>query len=399
MKKQVVISFAILLFLAVSTVAVVLYGRGYRFVFNQGKPKLSGTGLLVATSLPDGAQVFINGHLTTATDNTINLPSGEYAVKIFKEGYFPWEKRIKIQEEVVAKADATLFPTAPKLESITASGIQNPVADPSETKIAFTTASQSARKNGAYILDMSSRPILTLQSASTQIADDTIDTLSHAMLSWSPDGQQLLGTIQKEQTPTTYLLSSTTFNQTPQDVTATLSTLRAQWDLEKEEKDKARIDTLRTNLRVLISENFSIIAWSPDETKILYSASRSATLPVIIKPRLIGSDATQEERAIQEGSYYIYDLKEDKNYKLDDIKQTPESNPYVKWLANSKNVIYVHDKKIDVIDFDGTNLTTIYAGPFLDNYVFPWPDGSKIVILTNLGNPNITPNLYTISLK
>jgi len=44
-------------------------------------------------------------------------------------------------------------------------------------------------------------------------------------------------------------------------------------------------------------------------------------------------------------------------------------------------------------------MMTLYAGPFIDHYVFPWPDGSKIVILTNLSNPSVAPTLYTIGLK
>ena len=69
------------------------------------------------------------------------------------------------------------------------------------------------------------------------------------------------------------------------------------------------------------------------------------------------------------------------------------------WLPDSEHLIYVHDKNINIMEFDAANDTKIYAGPFLDKYVFPWPDSSKIVILTNLGNTNTPPNLYTISLK
>src|SRR5258708_27270290 len=119
MRRQVIISLSILLFLAIATIAVILYAKGYTFGFQSGKPEFSGTGLLVATSIPDGAQVFINEHLTTATDNTINLPPGQYAVKIYKEGYSPWMKTILVQKEVVAKAEALLFPTAPNFEPIT----------------------------------------------------------------------------------------------------------------------------------------------------------------------------------------------------------------------------------------------------------------------------------------
>ncbi|MBI3093109.1 MAG: hypothetical protein HYZ02_02635, partial [Candidatus Levybacteria bacterium] len=68
-------------------------------------------------------------------------------------------------------------------------------------------------------------------------------------------------------------------------------------------------------------------------------------------------------------------------------------------FPDSKHLIYVEEKKINILEYDGANKTTIYAGPFVDNYVFPWPNGSKLVVLTNLGNENIPPNLYTIGLK
>lgn len=399
MRKQLLVPFLILLFLFLGTTIVILYGKGYRISFREGAPKLSGTGLLVATSIPDGASVFINNHLTTATDNTINLPPGEYLIRIVKEGYFPWEKRIKIQEEVVSKAEALLFPTTSKLENITSIGVQNPVLDPSQTRIAFTVASSSARKNGIYILDMSTRPVLTLQSASTQVADDTVATFSQASLTWSPDGRELLASISGTlQTPTTYLLR-TSGNEDPRDVTATLAVLQSAWEQERLEKEKSRELGLKPQLQKLISENFKILSWSPDETKILYEASRSAEFPLIINPPLLGTDSTPQDRSIKKDSVYLYDLKEDKNFKID-IRNTPlTSSLPLSWFPDSKHLIFVHDKKIDIMQYDGTNVTTIYAGPFLDNYVFPWPNGSKIVILTNLNNPNIPPNLYTIGLK
>ena len=109
MKKQ-FISALIILFLLFGNGCGRFFWRGYSLNLNGSGPILSGTGLLVATSSPDGAQVFINGHLTTATDNTINLAPGDYDVKIFKEGYFPWEKKITVKKEVVSKADALLIP-------------------------------------------------------------------------------------------------------------------------------------------------------------------------------------------------------------------------------------------------------------------------------------------------
>lgn len=398
MKKQLLIYLAIFLFIVAGTALVILYGRGYRFGIGGGRPGFSGTGLLVATSNPDGAEVFVNNHLTTATNNTINLYPGDYEIKISKEGYFPWVKKIKIQKEVVSKAEALLLPTTPQLEAVTSTEVDSLAIDPTLTRIAYTVSSQSAKKNGIYVLDMTTKPILTLRSASNQIADDTTEAFSKAKLSWSPDGQQLLATVSAtpEKTSSTYLLSASGFNQNPQDVTETLMSVKSQWEKDKQEKEKAVMNGLKKQLASMISDDFKVNAWAYDETKILYEASRSADLPVIIKPRLIGTNSTSEDRSIKKGSIYVYDIKEDKNYKiLDSLSPTD----LLSWYPDSKHLLYVHDKKINIMDYDGLNQTTIFAGPFIDSYVFPWPNGSKILILTNLGNTATAPNLYTIGLK
>lgn len=402
MKRQLLISTAIILFLLIGTGIAIIYGKGYRLDLSNlagNHSFLQGTGLLVATSLPDGASVYINDHLTTATNNTINLAPGDYQVKIFKDGYFPWEKKIHVEKEVVSKADAILFPTAPKLESITDSGVLNPSLDPSSTKVAYTVASQSAKKNGIYIFDMGNRSLITLQSGSTQIADDTTAPFSTATLAWSPDGKQILATIPSvtASRPTIYLLDATTFNAAPQDVTETVGTIQASWDKLVAEKQKAQINTLPTKLRQFATDNMTIHAWSPDETKFVYVASESATIPQIIEPALIGADSTPEIRFLQKGDMYIYDTKEDKNFFVASAEQIP--NQKVMWFPDSKHLIVVANKKVTIEEYDGANKTTIYAGPFVDSAVFPWPDATEVVILTNLGNSDILPNLYTIGLK
>ncbi len=403
--KKIIIYAATALFLIAATIIVILYGRGYNFNFGNGKIGISGTGLLAATSQPDGAGIYINGHLTSATNNTISLSPGEYSVKIAKSGYFPWEKKIKIEKEVVSSAYALLIPTAPKLDNITHAGVSNPVLDPTRTKLAYlVSSSDNSRKNGIYILDMGLRPILTLQSSSSQIADDTIDAFSKASLSWSPDAKEIIATISAgPNIATTYLLK-TTFNENPQDVTATLTAVGLAWKEQKDAQDKSQLLGFRAKLQNLIKENFKILSWSEDETKILYTAIHSANLPLIINPPLIGMNSTPETREIDKGAVYVYDIREDKNFQI--LNSMPETGSQdfingfpLNWFTDSKHLIYVADKKIQIMDYDGLNKTTIYAGPFMDDYVFSWPDGSKILILTDLGNPAISPNLYTIGLK
>jgi len=394
--KQLVISIIIFTTLVFATIIIILYGKGYRFGLGAGRIELNGTGLLVAKSIPDGAQVFVDGKLKTATDNTINLAPGEYDVEIIKEGYFSWKKRVLVQTEVVTKADALLIPSAPKLESITDIGAGSPAIDPTLTKIAFTVSSQSATRNGVYVFDMRSNPLLTLQSSANQIVDDSSDLFSESQISWSPDGKDLMATISAFNAfPNTYLLDTDRSNNPPNNINETITTVENTWTRLKRSRDNAVFNSLPKGVKKFIGKEMRVLAYSPDQNKILYQASSSATLPIIIKPRLVGVNSTPEDRQIQSGSHYVYDIKEDKNYKLD----SSNFQGAYSWFTNSTHIIYVKNKELHIIEFDGINDTIVYAGPFIENYVFPWPDSTKIVVLTNLGNTNISPNLYTISLK
>ncbi len=399
MRRQILISFFILLFLGIGTLIAVFYGRGYRIDLSGSKGILKGSGLLVATSTPDGAQVLVNEHLTTATNNTINLAPGTYKVRIFKDGYFPWEKTITVQEEVVSKAEALLFPTTPKLESITATGALNPAIDPSMTKIAYAVASQSATKNGVYVLDMANRSLLNLQNNATQISDGTVVDFTQANLSWSPDGKQILASITPTGTtrPTIYLLDTSKMNTTPQDVTETIATVNTNWEKIATEKETAQLNTLKPTLKLFAMQNMANLQWSPDETKFFYTASESGLLQQIITPKIIGADSVQEDRNLVKGNAYLYDTKEDKNFLI--VKAEDVVGQKIMWFPDSKHLIVVHNKRVDIREYDGANNTTIYAGPFIDSDGFPWPTGDNIVVLTNLGNSDIQPNLYTISLK
>ncbi|OGH48239.1 MAG: hypothetical protein A3A51_04440 [Candidatus Levybacteria bacterium RIFCSPLOWO2_01_FULL_39_10] len=393
--KQLILSIAIFTGLVVATIFVILYGKGYRFGFQESGIELKGTGLLVAKSVPEGAQVFVDGKLKTATDTTINMPPGEYDLKIVKEGYFPWEKKVVIHAEIVTLVDALLIPIAPKLESITDLGAQNPTIDPTLTKIAFTVSSGSAERNGIYVFDMGSNRILALQGSSTQIIDDSFDEFSKADISWSPDGKDIIATISGTFSDTTYLLDTDRSNQPPNNVSDSLAEIDESWQEIADARERSIRNSLPRKVRDLADGNFNILSISPNQEKILYTASRSATLPPAIEPKLIGVNSTAETRDIVEGEIYIYDVAEDRNYEMEEenFEET------VSWLNTSRHIMFVRDNALHFMDFDGLNDTVVYAGPFEHEFIFPWPDSTRIVILTNLGNTNTLPNLYTIILR
>lgn len=397
MKRVVISTVLILLLITVGTVGAILYAKGYRFVPQNGKGMIEGTGLLVLTSKPDGAKVLINDHFTTATNNTINLQPGNYKIQIQKDGYFTWEKTIIIKKETVSEANALLFPVAPKLEAVTTTGAENPVMDTTGTLLAYTVSSSSALKKGIYVIDMSARPLIPFGSLAVQVANDNQDKMSKAKLTFSPDGKELLATLPNA----TYLLTTSGLNPTPRDVTATITQIEREWNAEAQDKNKKVLDSYPKGLRLFGQKTFRDFLPSPEGDKILYTASNSATLALIKKERIPGANPTPETRDVKEGNIYVYDLKEDRNYLLfdrSDLKPT-QSSPAFLWLASSRHLVFTQNGKINVVEYDGQNLTTVYAGPFLGNFAFPWPDGSSIAIITQFNNNTVPYNIYRISLQ
>ncbi len=70
----------------------------------------------------------------------------------------------------------------------------------------------------------------------------------------------------------------------------------------------------------------------------------------------------------------------------------------MQWFPDSKHLLFVEEGKIKIMEYDGQNKTTVYSGPFSNDFVYPWPDGSKLIIRTSF-SPDSPDNLYVIDLK
>jgi hypothetical protein len=70
----------------------------------------------------------------------------------------------------------------------------------------------------------------------------------------------------------------------------------------------------------------------------------------------------------------------------------------LQWFPDSKHLLYVADGKVQIMEYDGHNNTILYSGPFADEFIYPWPDGSQVIIHTSF-SPDSPFNLYAINLK
>lgn len=398
-KKTLIPTLIVLVVVSIVAYGFILYGKGYRLNFGgEGNNIIAGTGLLVLTSTPNGARVFINDNLTTATDDTVNLPPGEYEVRIEKDGYYPWKKKVMLKNEAVTKTDAVLFPVAPKLEAVTLLGAQDPLIDPTGSMVAYKVSSSSAENNGIYILNLSNRTIIPFGNSARQIVTDSIDNFSQASLEFSPDGREMIAIVPTATDEQVYLLRTDSLNTAPLNITLNSEQIKAEWAIVQKELEQKFAATLPSASRRFILDHFAKAELSPEGDKLFYVASQSATMPQFIKPALLSTNSTPETRTLKQGSAYIYQVKEDKNYLLYEPKDG-EIMPEFIWHPSSAHLVFVQNKRISSMEYDGSNKTTLYSGPFEPNFLFTWPDGSGLIILTNFNDETVPPNLYKVGLR
>jgi len=428
MNKRVLITIGVAVFLVLGTLGGIRFAKGYRL--NLKKKQVTPTGLLVANSFPKGAQVFINDKLTTATDDTLNLPPGEYKIKIEKDGYIPWEKTLMLEKELVTQTNARLFPAVPDLKALTFTGAINPTSSPDGQKIAFAVNSASVKtKNGLWVLDMSTSGISFSQGARQIAQNSAFYDFSKADIFWSPDSKEILIKTEED----AVLLSSDTMNKTGdlRDVSAQLPLIISEWEDELGLKRERQWKKLPDEMVKIASESARHVYFSPDEEKMLYTATGDVKIPKELIPPLPATNTQPEERDLKPERVYVYDLKEDKNFFIEDAEKiaqdielidevneeasasaqiiqrlnimqrqySPLSVEKVQWYPTSQHLIYTNDDKIEIFEYDNTNHATVYAGPFRDDFVYPWPDGSNLVILTSLSESSGSANLYGIDLK
>ncbi|MGB6882235.1 MAG: PEGA domain-containing protein [Microgenomates group bacterium] len=381
------------------------YARGYRFDIDSFR--FIPNGLLVVKSNPDGAQVYINGELKTATNTNLFISPGTYDVSIRKEGYLPWYKRLTVKKEIVTEANASLFRAVPSLSAVTFNSSFNPVPSSDFAKIAYIVPpstqdlNSDQNKLGLWVLETVNLP-LGFSKDPKKITDGD---LSNASWEWSPNGREIMLTTKTG----VFLLDAGSF--TPQNqrvnIASTKIDVLKRWEKERETKFAAQLRGLPDELIEILERRASSVLFSPDEKMILYTASSSAVLAEnLIKP-IPGASTQKQERNIKENQTYVYDIKEDRNFLIDEASESlvignqlhDISNRRLAWFPTSRHLVLAEESKVIIMDYDGTNRQEVYSGSYIAPHAFPTVSAERLLLLTNLGADNVLPNLYSLTLK
>jgi hypothetical protein len=424
-----------------TSIAIQYAKGGFRFTQKGFSPE---TGLLNANSFPTGAEVYVDGELTTATDNTLYLKPGEYTVEIRKEGYSPWKKQLKIQKELVTQTNAQLFPVAPSLSPLTLTGVTKITTSPDGQKVVlYTNSAQDSEKNGLYLLELSNN-FIPLQRTPKQIAQEIQSiNLIDADYIWSPDSTQLM--ILTKYKDILISVDDKVSLEAEQDISWKKKQILSEWEAEIYQKEREFLKKFPEEMLQVATMSAKNVYLSPDKKRMLYTATAELVLPENIIPPIPASNTQPEERNLIAGGIYVYDREEDKNFQIGVETGAPSSvskillstdlfgtaksletspsaftnlqatnsaetaklfNAYhtslsintLQWFPDSKHILFAKDQQIHIMEYDGTNNTVIYSGPFQEDFVYPWPDGSKILMLTAF-SPDSPMNLYAIEIK
>lgn len=437
---RVLYTFLSALVVIVGSIVAIRFAQGY---FRHGLQQ--GTGLLAANSFPPGAEIYVDGKLVSATDNTIYLEPNTYQVEIRRDGFTPWQKKLRIENELVTQTNAQLFKQAPGLTPLTFIDVKNISTSPDGEKILFYTASASSQtRDGLFLLDMNSN-VLRSQRDARQVSDEApgID-LNTATFIWSPDNSQVILTSNNRD----LLLDLNKKNilSIMPDVGFEKKQLLSEWENQLYIRERQFLAKFPEEVLKIVNTAAQNVYLSPDKTKLMYTATASAILAENIGPALPSRNSQPESRTLQPGKVYVYDREEDRNFMIDvnpaasesarkilladdltnrDAKKLDASpsafqrlqasssaqtarnfssyyssvySTGAQWFPDSKHIIYTNQNRIFVMEYDNTNKTPIYSGPFSNNFVYPWPDGSRLVILTTF-SATTPPNLYAVELK
>ena len=436
--KRLVINLLIILFLIAGTFVAIQFAKGYRPDLQTHS--LSGTGLLSVSSYPKAARVIISDKLTTVTDDKLYLLPGSYTVKIEKDGFHPWIKTLPIKNELVSTADARLFPIITATSPITFYKVNNTALNIDGTKIAYVLKdSPQDVTNGLYIHSLSGS---LLGSSNVQIAENLPKDFSQALLTWSPDSSQLLAvfidkikatktTKESEKISSAYLLSTKGMNsRTLSDVTLRLPLIISEWQDQYAKLNLPTLNLFPKYMIDILSTKSVNVYFSPDKEKVFYTPTANVSLPTNdIGALLPNINSTPESRNLVKNQTYLFDLKEGTNYLLPLatgsanlakdlitlVSATPSANlsqirqlkaqfesrltTNLTWYSNSRQLIVTNQDGVSLVDYDGLNLVNItYVQP-LDGFLTSSPDGSKLILLTNINQRSDTYNLISFDLK
>lgn len=338
-----------------TTILIIFLANGYIPEYKDGLI-IKIIGILSVTSIPKNASVYINDKLTTTTDDSINLIPNDYQLKIVKDGYLPWSKKITINQEIVYQADASLFKTNPTFTPFNDLNIQYSVTNTDWSKLVFIVPISSLSvKAGIYLIETDYVSQILKRFQPQFIASNPfLPSDKSVSLDFSPDSKQIL--IKSATKKTSYLIDLTTSLVSPKPY---------EFEFTVKDINLAKIPKI---FLAKVATNPENIQFSDNENEFLY---------------------------VYNDQYFVYDILKDKNHLIGNKNNF--NDPF--WLPNSSNIIYTDLNSIKSIEFDGSNENTLYLNQYPIKTVMPDYDGKRVIIQTKINSIDSFDKLFYLGIR
>ncbi|HYC79402.1 MAG TPA: PEGA domain-containing protein [Candidatus Binatia bacterium] len=362
----------------ITTPVIVLYALGYSFDLETRQ--ITKTGSLIVRSEPNKADIFIDDKLQKdKTDSTLRfLLPGDYNIKISKNGYQSWTKRLNVRSGIVTWANhdrefITLFYETPKEKSQRNTSLSAVSVRNNEAVIVEGSELSIMNGNRQNITDLN----LPVPVFSTQAALPSNQTL-YDLLRYAPSrsftAEQISSSkhLEANDNYAVILIGTDLYVSRGQTVSLLVSDVSG-FTLENEHLWYVQQNTLKhSNLNLGISETISTLPNNPVNSQVIRGESH---IFLIMDQNLYALNDTADE--IYRGVNYAYwDSQMDRlvfannneallfnpeNFRTELIirSSTSISQPVIN--KRTGYLFFINEDKIKAIELDGRDHRNVYT--------------------------------------
>lgn len=328
--------FTFILTFFVSAPLIIFYASGYRLDFKRGKIIKTGTLLIEGKDIKD-AKLYLNNELYEKPFSEklyiYNLIPGEYQVKLERDSYYPWQKKINIYSGLTTfTQDIVLFKKNIPLQLIDGQ-VSDFYLSPDWQKIVYLT--KFATYTEIHLLNLETKEINLVSK---------IETIGNIELSWAASSKKILA-----QNKDTHLVFNIENLKEPIDLDKIMSNIsgKISWDIDS--------DTL---LYTLTADTIYKIDLVADKTEKIFS---NAEQPINQEFFIEGNDIFYIEKQADQDILNKFNIASQNTKKIlglrvsDNYKFIPSHNNYLSLIDQKNQKLYLLQKVITTTDPTATS--------------------------------------------
>ncbi len=178
---------AFILIFLIAAPLIILYTMGYRYNFTKGR--VQKTGIIRITSVPNGADIYLNGvkyDLSQTPAKIEKLLPGDYEIKLSKTGYFDWQKKLPVYENGTTFAEKVILWKKSNTASLSTTTADSWLVSPDKNIVAFTNG------NTVSLMNINSGIFGEISGGNIDVIADITVYYGLKLISFSPLGRYLL---------------------------------------------------------------------------------------------------------------------------------------------------------------------------------------------------------------